>query len=226
MESFIEGLDSTVLVESGKVFTFSFDGVFNYQVTNSAFNGVYIDEVLAGELRFNGVAVTPGQFVLREDFDDLTWSTGAKTGTFEVITFRAANLAGVIDDDANTLSFELDVREVISGTKRSETVKGTNTRDIIDGGAGNDKLIGGQFDDIFRFKTGYDKDVIIDGVFESSASDVIDLSGLRSVKNYADLVDNHMRVRGDDVWIDGGKGDILILENVTLADLDKSDFIF
>jgi Ca2+-binding RTX toxin-like protein len=231
MPSSIEGEDSSWLIEVGTPFKFSLDTVW-YTSINSNFRGMYVDEVLAGTLRLNGTAVSNGQFISSGEIDQLTWSPGGKPrGSIDAVSFRAvADIGGgftIVDDDANTISFEIDYLDVIRGTKRADTVKGTDTRDIIDGRAGNDKLYGGDLSDVFRFYTGYDKDTIMDGRFSKrDDSDQIDLSGLRSVKNYSDLMKNHIEVRLKDVWIDGGDGDILILRRTNIHDLNAHDFIF
>jgi hypothetical protein len=37
---------------------------------------------------------------------------------------------------------------------------------------------------------------------------------------------DHLSTHGDDVWIHGSHGDVLVLKHVAVGDLDKSDFIF
>ena len=62
-----------------------------------------------------------------------------------------------------------------------------------------------------------------------SENDMIDLSGLESVRNYRDLVRNHMTIRDDDIIIDGKNGDILVLKDsyhFWMDEVDKEDFIF
>ena len=54
---------------------------------------------------------------------------------------------------------------------------------------------------------------------------MINLRGLRSVTSFADLIDNHMRQAGANVVIDGGSGDVLTINGVRLAQLDKGDFL-
>ena len=41
-----------------------------------------------------------------------------------------------------------------------------------------------------------------------------------------DLKNNHMERVGADVEIDAGGGDLIVIKDVTLASLDKGDFLF
>lgn len=75
------------------------------------------------------------------------------------------------------------------------------------------------------FSTNYDKDTITDFNARGKDHDIVDLGGLRSVTTFADLKADHLSTHGDDVGIDGGNGDVLVLKQVALGDLDKSDFI-
>ena len=104
---------------------------------------------------------------------------------------------------------------------------GNGGRDYLDGGTGNDQLWGGAGADRFVFKTKYDKDTIND--FKTGDllnHDTVLLGGLKSVTDYADLVENHMRQAGKNVVIDGGHGDVLVLKKVDLDDLDSYHFSF
>ena len=74
-------------------------------------------------------------------------------------------------------------------------------------------------------KTAYDKDTIIDFQVSSELHDIVDLRGLKSIKDYDDLFDKHLKDHGDDVWIIGGKGDTLVLKNVDFASLAEEHFI-
>jgi Ca2+-binding RTX toxin-like protein len=96
---------------------------------------------------------------------------------------------------------------------------GGDGRDRLDGGHGDDLLTGGTGLDRFVFATGYGEDTISD--FEKG--DVIDLTRLSGFTNFADLLNNHMADHGGDVVITVGT-DILVIENVTKAELVAGDF--
>lgn len=112
------------------------------------------------------------------------------------------------------------------GDAGNDDLRGGNGNDILRGGPGRDRLLGGDGEDIFRFRTGDETDVIVDMDARGAVHDVIDLSGLASVRGWKDLTNNHMFRDGDHVVIDGGDGDMIVIRNTTLSSLDKGDFIF
>lgn len=96
-------------------------------------------------------------------------------------------------------------------------VETSTPRDILIGGAGSDTFI---------FSTGYGRDIVRDFNARGRDHDILDLSGLESVTGFRDLMRNHISVYEGGVMIDGGNGDVIILEGVKLKHLDASDFIF
>jgi len=117
-------------------------------------------------------------------------------------------------------------KDKLYGGAGNDTLKGGDGDDILRGGNGRDKEFGGGGEDVFRFRTGDDKSIIRDFDAVGSEHDVIDLSGLASVGNWSDLKNNHMEQIGSHVEIDGEGGDIIVIKDVTLASLDKGDFLF
>lgn len=117
-------------------------------------------------------------------------------------------------------------RDVLMGQAGQDTIKGGGGDDIIRGGKGRDVEFGGKGEDTFVFRSGDDVAIIRDFDAKGSVHDVIDLSGLTSVKGWNDLRNNHMDKVGSDVEIDGNNGDVIVLRDVTLSSLDKGDFIF
>lgn len=105
-----------------------------------------------------------------------------------------------------------------------DVLSGQNGGDTLNGGKGNDVLIGGQGADVFVFAGSFGKDVIRDFNANSNLED-IDLSGVKSIKGFFDLKNNHMTQEGDDVLITAGLNTIL-LQDVDLADLNNGDFLF
>lgn len=117
-------------------------------------------------------------------------------------------------------------KDKLVGGSGEDTLKGGSGDDLIRGGKGRDVEIGGKGEDTFLFKTGDDKAIIKDFDARGSVHDVVDLSGLKSVSGWSDLVNNHMEKDGADIVIDGGDGDVIVLRDVTLSSLDKGDFLF
>lgn len=104
----------------------------------------------------------------------------------------------------------LDGHDTLLGGGGSDRLSGGNGNDWIDGGAGNDTLSGGAGKDTFVFSTGYGTDTITD--FDGS-----DRINLKRMDNAGD---GWMEEVGDDVEITFGSGDVLIVKNVTIAELD------
>jgi len=106
-----------------------------------------------------------------------------------------------------------DGKDSLSGNLGDDTLRGGAGRDMVDGGAGSDRFV---------FKTGDERDVILD--FEKG-TDVVDLRGLDSVTSWNDLLNNHMDQDGSSVVIDGLNGDDVVLRDTNLNDLDQDDFL-
>lgn len=111
--------------------------------------------------------------------------------------------------------------DTIKGDSGADTLKGDSGTDRLTGGTGSDILTGGSGADTFYFAKGDGKDTITDFAAGASGKDVIEFAdGL--FKNYADVLDS-AKDTADGVLISysGGK---LLLADVDLADLHKSDF--
>ena len=102
--------------------------------------------------------------------------------------------------------------------------------DTIDGGAGNDLMFGDFNADTFVFQDGHGVDTV--GDFDAlNALEKIDLQAVTSITSLADLnlgsaTSGAATQAGANVQIDTGNGNLIILNGVSLSDLDASDFIF
>ncbi|HCQ65641.1 MAG TPA: hypothetical protein DIU07_11030 [Rhodobacteraceae bacterium] len=119
-----------------------------------------------------------------------------------------------------------DGNDVLFGVNGNDILRGGAGNDVLRGGAGRDKVFGGSGEDLFQFKTGDGIDIIKDFDVGFLNHDRIGLSGLKSVSNWKDLKMNHMEQDGDDVVIDGGNGDMLILQDTDIGNLVKMFFDF
>ena len=111
----------------------------------------------------------------------------------------------------------------IIGTLFADDLRGGAGTDILTGGLGNDTLAGGADADIFKFVSGFGKDLITD--FTAGAAkghDVLDFTGV-----FADF--NAMKSgavqSGKDTLISAGS-DTLALKNVAIGGLLAVDFAF
>ena len=128
--------------------------------------------------------------------------------------------------------------DVIAGLGGDDELRGRRGDDIIDGGAGDDKVKGDAGDDVLNGGVGSD---IYDGgvgadtfVFEAdgaldkisdfvSGVDVIDLTAY-GFANGAEVL-SYATEQGGDVYFDFGGGDVLKVDDTTLAQIDETDFL-
>jgi Ca2+-binding RTX toxin-like protein len=141
----------------------------------------------------------------------------------------------ILRDDGRGRVTGTDERDVIKGfggddrlrgRGGADAVSGGSGADLVVGGAGNDRLIGGSESDVFEFSSGFGRDVIMDFSPSGPDHDVVDLSGVSSIKSYDDLTTSHMTQLGADILIKAGANDWLVISGVRLGNLSASDFAF
>ena len=120
--------------------------------------------------------------------------------------------------------------DLVFGDAGNDEVFGNGGFDTIDGGTGNDRLLGNFNADTFVFEDGHGNDTIAD-FEELNNFEKIDLSAIQGINSLADLnlASNSSGAAvqsGSSVVITTSAGNTIVLENVLLADLDGSDFIF
>jgi len=124
----------------------------------------------------------------------------------------------------DTLEGEAGSDSLFGGKGRDDLYGGVGA-DTLEGGAGRDRLTGGPGTDDFAFSGRFGRDVIQDFDARSGKEDV-DLSEVASIRNWTDLRRNHLEKKGKNAVIDDGDGSVIVLANVNVSLLDKSDFIF
>lgn len=105
----------------------------------------------------------------------------------------------------------------ITGNTGDNTLSGEGGADKISGGAGDDDLFGGDGADIFAFASGDDIDRIKD--FE----DGVDLLDIDGVNTFADFDALDIKQTKDDVVINLGGGDKLVIEDMLKSDITFDD---
>lgn len=118
-----------------------------------------------------------------------------------------------------------DGNDLLLGGSGRDRLNGGTGADTLNGGTGNDLLFGGRDADVFVFAGRFGRDTISD-FSTGRVQDVLDLSAVKSIRNFRDLTRNHMEQVDDDVLIDAGGGRSILLQGVDIADLDKADFLF
>lgn len=178
-----------------------------------------------------------------DDFHNRIMEVSYEGLHIEAATFvKIANSESANDDDALMRSALSGNDKIVGGKYEdtaygyagNDTIQGRADDDVIDGGAGKDRIDGGTGDDylrgssgadIFIFSTRYGHDEIRDFRAIGNNRDVVDLSGLKGVNDFADLKANHLTVDGADLTIASGK-DTLTLHHVAKSDLSADDFLF
>ena len=109
--------------------------------------------------------------------------------------------------------------DTLLGLGDNDILKGGNGSDKLFGGQGNDKMTGGSGADTFVFSKHSGRDIITD--FDIKKDMIQIAKGIHGIKKPADVID-HAKQHGDDVIIDLGGGNKIILKDVKLSDLKKS----
>jgi len=105
------------------------------------------------------------------------------------------------------------------GNEGDNELGGGGGEDFLSGMAGNDILFGGSGADVFEFRRGFDVDRVrdyLDGV------DRLQIPRVTSQEQFNRL---DIRQAGDDIVINLGKGERLIIENFNIASLSFEDFV-
>lgn len=118
-----------------------------------------------------------------------------------------------------------DGADKLYGGAGNDKLSGDAGRDRLDGGIGNDLLTGGSDADRFVFKDGSGNDRITDFTAKGQNHDVIDLTQFHGIKNFAELMGNHVTEHGGNVVIESG-GDSIVLVGLEKTDINRQDFDF
>ncbi|QXT39847.1 calcium-binding protein [Gymnodinialimonas ceratoperidinii] len=148
----------------------------------------------------------------------------------------------VVGGDGSDRLFGANHEDTIYGGAGDDLVRAGYQADFVDGGAGNDSLVGGGgFDtliggagndtmegnfnaDRFHFDDGHGDDVILDFDAGNDAEKLV-FTELATMNSYADVLTASVQ-KGADVLIDTGGGSSILLQDVSLLDLDVQDFLF
>ncbi len=117
--------------------------------------------------------------------------------------------------------------DLLRGITGLDNLLGGKGDDTLEGGAHNDRLTGGKNNDTFVFEDGTGDDTITD--FDAlNNAEKIDFSGVSSLNSIGDVTGPGGAASqvGSDVLIDLGGGNSVLLQSVSLGDLDNGDFMF
>lgn len=125
--------------------------------------------------------------------------------------------------------------DTLQGGSENDTLLGQQAFDVLIGGDGADSLDGGGSDDIlfgeagndvFVFSIGGAQDTLRDFSAGAAVGDVVRLTGFGSAFDTFAEVLAAATDNGISTTIDFGNGDVIILQNVTVAQLNANDFTF
>lgn len=152
----------------------------------------------------------------------ITFQEGVNGGEDRVISTVSYTLGANIENLALLGKKDIDGTgndedNGIFGNQGDNVLFGHGGDDMMAGAAGNDELHGGAGTDIFFFVAGNDVDRIKD------FTDAEDLLAIDDVQTFADFAALDIKQVKDDVIINLGHGDKLILENTVKSDITFDD---
>lgn len=236
----VYGGDGDDLIYGGSNFSQTVDGLYGEAGNDTIYGGAGFDNLLGG----TGDDHLDGG----HQADNLFGEEGNDTLYGDLGLDR---LFGGVDND---LAFGGDGNDGLFGESGHDTLYGEAGQDRFYGGTGNDALFGGSgqdtlyggagFDtlhgglgndvlqgnfnaDTFVFAAGHGQDTITD--FDATNPyEVIDFSYHAALNELGDILgpNGAAQQQNNDVFIDTGGGNSILLLNVDLDDLDASDFIF
>ncbi|MDB2384130.1 FG-GAP-like repeat-containing protein, partial [bacterium] len=153
-------------------------------------------------------------FTLGDNFENLKLTGTAQSGT-------GNNLDNILEGNAaNNVLNGNGGKDSLIGGEGKDSIDGGGGKDFIEGGNGKDTLTGGSGKDTFYFK----KNFGVDKIKDFTRKDVIDVSKISSIKNFSDLMNNHVKQSGKHAIIKDGNDKIKIL-NFDIDDFNANDFI-
>lgn len=193
------------------------------------FIGTAGNDVLAGNTDDNRINGNAGNDTLTggEGRDSLLGGAGNDflAGGIGADTLRGGNGQDRIHGGgANDLLFGGNYNDRLHGNGGNDSMMGGTGNDQLNGNDGNDQLTGGAGSDLFIFSRG--RDTVTD-FNPDQPGERIDLQRADTIVDFADLVDGgHLAQQGANTVINDLQGSTLVLQDVAIAELEDSHFIF
>jgi Ca2+-binding RTX toxin-like protein len=124
---------------------------------------------------------------------------------------------GLAGDEGNDMLLGGNGDDTMNGGEGDDSLRGGNGTDILEGGAGVDSLTGGNGTDTFAFRTDFGTDIVNDFRAVGLTHDILQFD----TSLFADEFDlfTHSADTADGVLITSDFGDTLLVNNVTIAQL-------
>ncbi len=184
-------------------------------------------DVMRGGAGFDTIEIAGAPSVTLARFDALAQSIEAWHGNDAGVRGTSAadvlDFSGLIDVSRLGIVDGGNGNDRLVGTYAADDLRGSGGNDVLIGGLGDDLLHGGAGNDRFVFDAGFGHDVIADFAAGPQTSDVIALSGTLLSSFSGVLAASHQE--GADVVIDMG-ADSLTLQHILLSNLHANDFAF
>ena len=148
------------------------------------------------------------------------FGSGDGIWAFQVRDGAVSELATQFDFSVQDSGGATDTASVVIHSVEGTAIQGGPDDDILIGGVSDDEMTGAGGSDVFVFSEGGGADTVKDYADGSDLVDLHDFAGLNSI---GDLT---ISQQGAHAYIDLGGGDSITLENLSVAALDNSDFLF
>lgn len=148
---------------------------------------------------------------LEKDTASGGWATNDTINSFENVDGSKGNDVILGTNGTNTIKGNAGDDKLI-GRGGDDKLFGGSGEDFFDGGSGRDTLYGGSGADTFHFDKGEDRDLIKG--FQNNV-DTLELDGFAAGYDVLDVAEQH----DNDVILRIGGGDIVIIEDITIAQL-------
>jgi Ca2+-binding RTX toxin-like protein len=157
-----------------------------------------------------------GASVVVEGLSEQVTITGAEAANDSLVI---SGLDGNDTIDASALNAG-QIKLVIDGGAGNDTIIGSQGHDVLIGGAGDDKFV------LTAGESGNDTIVGFQAHGASTQGDVIALAGFSDQTFDQAVADGHIAQVGTDVVISDGTNTVATLQNISLDSLHANDFLF
>ncbi len=200
---------------------------------NSGINGQRYDfagQEVGDVFRISNEGFRPDATLTEDNQVAVSYVTNDRELKVEIIQFELNEVFGTVGSDeltgtsAGDLMRGFEGNDILTGLDGDDEIHGGDGDDVLIGGSGDDLFFGGAGSDTFVFSDG-DGNNEIRGFNATNDAEKIDLTRVSAITDFTDLVQNRMTQVGDDVLIDLGGGNSLLLKSVDRDDLNASDFL-